>query len=45
MVHERVSQGEKVRCTKEKKVKGWSTEEMKDKANSLLKEETEEMRT
>ena len=37
VVHERMSQGEKVRGTKEKKkVKGWSTEEMKDKANSLL---------
>ena len=43
VVHERMSQGERVKCTKGKK-KGWSTEEMKDKANSLLEEETEEMR-
>ena len=36
VVHERMSQGDKVKCTKEKKnVKGWSTEEMKDKANSF----------
>ena len=34
------------RVTKEKKtVIGWSTEEMKDKANSLLEEDTEERRT
>ena len=31
VVHERMSQGEEVKCTKEKKVEGWSTEEMKDK--------------
>ena len=30
---------------KRQKVKGWSTEEMKDKANSLLEKDTEEMRT
>ena len=36
VVHERMSQGERVRGTKEKKkVKGCSAEEMKDKANSL----------
>ena len=36
-----MSQGEKVKCTKEKKeVKGWSTEEMKHKANSRLEIET-----
>ena len=35
-----------MRGTKErKKVKGWSTEEMKDKANSLLEEDTEELWT
>ena len=45
VVHERMSQGEKVKGAKEKKVKGWSTEEMKDKANSFLEEDTEEMRT
>ena len=45
MVHERMSQGKEVKCTQEKKkVKGWSTEEKKDKANSLLEEDTEEMR-
>ena len=44
VVHERMSQGEKAKCTKEKKtVKGWSTEEMKDKANSRLKINTEEV--
>ena len=36
----------KVRGTKEKKnMKGWSAEEMKDKANVLLEEDTEDMRT
>ena len=41
VVHERKSQSEEVKCTEEKKkvVKGWSTEEMKDKANSLLEED------
>ena len=34
VVHERMSNGEKVKCKNErKKVKVWSTEEMKDKAN------------
>ena len=34
VVHEHMSQGEKVRSTKKQKnVKGWSTEDMKDKAN------------
>ena len=46
VVHERLSQGEKARGTKEeKKVKGWSTEEMKDKPSSSWEEDTEEMRT
>ena len=37
VVHERMCKGERVKCTKEKKkVKGRSTEEMKDKANSLF---------
>ena len=45
VVHERMPQGEEVRGIKErKKVKGWSIEEMKDKPNSLLEEDTEEMR-
>ena len=44
-MHERVYQGEKVKGTKKKKVKGWSTEEMKDKANSFFWSKTEEMRT
>ena len=45
VVHERMSQGEDGKYTREKKtVKGWSTEEMKDKANSLLEVDTEEMR-
>ena len=43
-MHERMSQGEQVRSTKEKKkVKGWLIEEMKDKPNSLFEEDTEEM--
>ena len=29
VVHEHMSQGKKVKCTREKKVKGWPTEEMK----------------
>ena len=41
VVHERMSQGKEVRGTNDKKqVKGWSTEEMKDKPNSLLEEDT-----
>ena len=37
-----MSQGEKVKCTKvKKKVKGWSTEEMKDKQSFEI--DTEEM--
>ena len=39
-----MSEGEVVRGTNEKKVKGWSTEEMKDTPKSLLEEDTEEMR-
>ena len=35
----------KVKCTKEKKkVKGWSTEETKDKANSPFEIDTEEIK-
>ena len=46
LVHERMSQGKEVKCTKEKKkVKGWSSEEMKGKPNSSLEEDTEELRT
>ena len=45
VVHERMAQGEKVAGAKvKKKVKGWSSEEMKDQANSSLGEDTEEMR-
>ena len=41
-----MSQGEEVRGTREKKkVRGWSTEQMNDKANSLLEEDTEEVTT
>ena len=37
VVHERMSQVERTKCAKEeKKVKGWSTEEKKNKANCLL---------
>ena len=44
VVHERMSQGKEVRGTKEKKkVKGSSTEEMKDKPSSSLEEDTGEM--
>ena len=44
VVHERMSQGEGVHCTKEKKkVKGWSAEEMKGKPSSSLEIDTEEM--
>ena len=42
VVHERMSHGEEVKCTKEKKeVEGSSTEEMKDKANSLFWKKTQ----
>ena len=42
VVHEHMSQGDEVECTKEKnKGKGWSIEEMKDKANSLVEVDTE----
>ena len=45
VVHELMSQGKKMRGIKgKKKVIGWSTEEMKDKANNLLEEDTKEMR-
>ena len=45
VVNGRMAQGVKVTGTKEKKkVKGWSTEEMKDKSNSRLDEDTEEMK-
>ena len=37
VLNERMSQVEKTKCAKEKKkVKGWSTEEMMNKANSLF---------
>ena len=43
-VHERMTKGEEVKCTKEKKqVKGCSTEEMRDKVNSHVEIDTEEM--
>ena len=45
VVHERMSQSKEVTGTKEKKkVKGWSTEEVKDIPNSRLEGDTEEMR-
>ena len=44
VVHERMSQGKKVKGTHEKKkVKGWSTEEMKNKSRDDREEDTEEM--
>ena len=44
IVHERMSQGEKARGTREKKkVKVWSREEMKDMRSSSLEEDTGEM--
>ena len=43
VVHERMSLGEQVKCTKERKMKGWPTEEMKDEANSRLVIDTKEM--
>ena len=44
VVHERMSQGKKARGIEEKKkVKGWSTEEIKDKPISSLEEDTREM--
>ena len=40
-----MTKGEEVKCTKEKKkVKGWSIEEMKEKVNSLVEIDTEEMK-
>ena len=43
---QRMAKGVKESGTKEKeRVRGWSTEEMKEKANNLLEEGTEEMRT
>ena len=45
VVHERMSQGRGVKCTKEKKiVKRWSNEEKKGKPSSSSVEDTEEMR-
>ena len=45
VVHERMSHGEEARGTKEKKeVTGWSSEEMKEKTNIAVEEDTEEMR-
>ena len=43
VVHERMSQGKRMKCTKEKKVKGWSNEEMKGKPSSSSEEETKEI--
>ena len=44
VVHERMTKGKEVKCTKEeKRVKGWSIEEMKDKVNSLVEIDTKEM--
>ena len=44
VVHERATKDQEVIRTQEKKrVKGWSTEEMKDKVNSLVEIDTEEM--
>ena len=45
VVHERMSQGKGVKGRKEKKkALGWSMEEMKEKTNVALVEDTEEMR-
>ena len=45
VVHERMSQGKGVKGLKEKKkVPGWSVEEMKEKPNIAVVEDTEEMR-
>ena len=44
VVQERVSQSRKVKVTEEnKKVRGWSTEEMKEKPNRSLEEDTGEL--
>ena len=46
VVYERMSQGNGANGTKEKKkVIGWSTEEMREKPNTSLEEDTEEMCT
>ena len=43
VVHERMSKGKGANGTKEKKkVIGWSTEEMREKPNISLEEDTEE---
>ena len=45
LVHERMSDGKGVKCTKEEKtVKGLSTVEMRGKPSSSLEEDTQEMR-
>ena len=45
VVHERMSQGKGVKGFKEKKnVSGWSVEEVKEKPNVAVEEDTEEMR-
>ena len=45
VVNERMSQGEKGKDTKEKKkVPGWSIEEMKERPNIAVEEDTEEMK-
>ena len=45
VVHERMSQGKRVKGLKEKKkVPGWSMEEMKEEPHVVVLEDTEEMR-
>ena len=44
VVNERMSQGKKVKNPKKKKVPGWSIEEMKERPNIGVEEDTEEMR-
>ena len=45
VVNEQMSQGEKGKYTKEKKkVPGWSIEEMKERPNIAVEEDTEEMK-
>ena len=45
LVNERMLQGQRVKNTKEKKnVPGWSAEEMKERPNVAVEEDTEEMK-
>ena len=45
VVNERMLQGKRVKNTKEKKrVPGWSTEEVKERPNDAVEEDTEEMK-